>query len=100
MVVRRSDNLVMRRDVWVIVGIVESAALIGYQVSVSLLSLEVATPTNKCIHSTLSSVREEVRPRCGSAPHKWFLVMCSSPFMQLAEHITALRAWCTRYLAW
>ena len=29
MVARRSDDLVVRRDVWVIVGIVESAALIG-----------------------------------------------------------------------
>ena len=28
-----------------------------------------------------------------SPPHKRFLVGCSSPFMRLAEHLTALRAW-------
>ena len=29
---------------------------------------------------------------------KRFLVDCSSPFVRLAEHLTALRAWCTRCL--
>ncbi|CAN0267594.1 unnamed protein product [Laminaria digitata] len=27
-------------------------------------------------------------------PHERFLVGCSSPFMLLVEHLTALRAWC------
>ena len=27
-------------------------------------------------------------------PQKRFLVGCSSPFMRLAQHLTALRAWC------
>ena len=31
-----------------------------------------------------------------NAPHKWFLVGCSSPFMRLAEHLAALHAWCKR----
>ena len=30
----------------------------------------------------------------GSSPHERFLAGCSSPFMRLAEHLTALRAWC------
>ena len=30
----------------------------------------------------------------GNPPQKRILVGCSSPFMRLAEHITALRAWC------
>ena len=29
---------------------------------------------------------------------KWFIGRCSSPSMRLAEHLTALRAWCTRRL--
>ena len=29
-----------------------------------------------------------------SPPHKRFSVGCSSPFLRLAEHLTALRAWC------
>ena len=29
-----------------------------------------------------------------SLPQKRFLVGCSSPFMRLAENLTALRAWC------
>ena len=37
-------------------------------------------------------------PRCGSQPHKWFLAGCSPPLMRLAEHVTALRASCTRCL--
>ena len=33
-----------------------------------------------------------------SPPHKRFLVGCSPPSMRLAEHITALRAWCKQCL--
>ena len=42
-------------------------------------------------------IRKKKRTRCGSPPHKWFLLKigCSSPFMRLAEHLTALCAWCT-----
>ena len=43
-------------------------------------------------------VCKKVRARRGSPPHKWFIVECSSPFMRLAEHITANRAWCRRCL--
>ena len=53
-----------------------------------LLPLEVTTPENKSIRSTQSSNMQE------SPPQKRLLVMCSSPFMRLAQHITALRAWC------
>ena len=45
----------------------------------------------------LSSLCKKVRTRGRSPPHKRFLVSwigCSSPFMRLAEHLTALRAWC------
>ena len=31
-------------------------------------------------------------------PHKRFLVRCSSPLVRLAQHLTALRAWCKQYL--
>ena len=57
-----------------------------------LLSLEVATPANLSGHSKLSTI--------ASPPHTRVLVGCSSPFMPLAEHLTALRAWCERISAW
>ena len=41
------------------------------------------------IHSTLPSIRMRERP-----PHKWFFVEWSSPFMRLAEYLSALRGWC------
>ena len=31
-------------------------------------------------------------------PHKRFFVGCNSPFMRLAEHLTARRAWCKQCL--
>ena len=40
----------------------------------------------------------KAHPRFGSLPHMRFLVGCSLPFMPLAEHLTAFRAWCTRCL--
>ena len=40
-----------------------------------------------------SPIRKKTRTRWGSPPDKWFSVGCSSPFMRLAEHLTALRAW-------
>ena len=38
----------------------------------------------------------------GHASQKWFsvLTLCGSPFMRLAEHLTALGARCLRLLAW
>ena len=39
-------------------------------------------------------IHKKVRTRCRSPPQNWFLVGCSSPFVRLAEHLTALRAWC------
>ena len=42
-------------------------------------------------HSTLSSIPVMQE----SPPHKLlFLVGCRAPFMPLAEHLTALHAWC------
>ena len=35
-----------------------------------------------------------------NAPHKGFLVECSSPFMQFAQHLTALRRWVQAMPAW
>ena len=47
----------------------------------------------------LLSVCKKVRTRCaGSASHKRFLVGMGSPFMRLADHFMALRAWSTRCL--
>ena len=44
-----------------------------------------------------ASISKKVRTRCGSPPHKWFLVACSSPIMRLAEHFyRVLYAWRTR----
>ena len=61
-------------------------------------TLEVATPENKSASSKPSSICKKFRATCRSPPHKWFLEGCSSPFMLLAEHLTALRVWCTRCL--
>ena len=55
-----------------------------------VLSVEVAIPEMKSTH-------ESCHPY-SSPPHKRFLVGCSSPFMRLAEHLTALRAWCKQCL--
>ena len=57
---------------------------------------------NKSSHSALSSMRcKKVRTRCRVAPHKSLLQRCSSPFMRLAEHLNALRAWCKQSMsAW
>ena len=57
----------------------------------SVLLLEVATPENKSVHSTLSFKIQKV------LPHRWFLLGCSSPFLRLAQHLTALRAWCKKF---
>ena len=46
----------------------------------------------------LSSINKKVGTRCRSPSYERFLKGCSSPFMRLAEHLTALRAWCKQYL--
>ena len=59
----------------------------------------IATPENESVRSTLSSIRKEVRlTRCRNPPRNRFLVGRSSPFTRLAEHRTALRAWCKQCL--
>ena len=52
------------------------------------MSLEVATPESK-INSLDAVINMQETP-----PQKRFVVGCSSPFVRLAEHLTALRAWC------
>ena len=42
----------------------------------------------------LSSISKNLGTRCRSPSYGRFLEGCSSPFMRLAEHLTALRAWC------
>ena len=51
-----------------------------------------------CIHSTLSSICKQVRTRYRNPPHKRVLVGYSSPYMRLAQHLTACRAWCKKCL--
>ena len=53
-----------------------------------LLSLEAAAPKNK------NNPFDAVIHAQESPPHKRFSVGCISPFMRLAEHHTAIRAWC------
>ena len=57
-----------------------------------LLSLEVSTPRKLKLFRNRHPTCMNVRTRCGSPPHKWFLVGCSSPFMRLAEHLMAIGA--------
>ena len=52
----------------------------------------VATPENKVTHWSLSSISKKVGTRCKSPSYERFLEGRSSPFMRLAEHLTALRA--------
>ena len=41
-----------------------------------------------------TSLEAIINTRYASLPYKRFLVGCSAPFMRLAQHLTALRAWC------
>ena len=50
-----------------------------------------APPNNSL---ALSSISKKVSTRCRRSSYERFLEGCSSPFMRLAEHVTALRAWC------
>ena len=45
-----------------------------------------------------SSISNKVGTRCRSPSYERFLEGCSPPFTQLTEHLTALRAWCKKYL--
>ena len=48
--------------------------------------------------SALPSICKKVGTRCRSPSYERFLEGCSSPFMRLAEHLTALRVWCKQCL--
>ena len=48
----------------------------------------------------LSSISKKVGTKCRSPSYERFLEGCSSPFMRLAERLTALRAWCKQMSAW
>ena len=55
------------------------------------VSLEVDTRKHTNSFDAVTHMQE-------SSPQKRFLVGCCSPFMPLAEHLTALRAWCKQCL--
>ena len=64
----------------------------GSYIVYQLLSLEVSTPENESINWALSSI-------CKKVPlTKRFLVGRISPFTRLAQHLTALHAWCKQCL--
>ena len=46
----------------------------------------------------LPSISKKVSTRCRSPSYERFLEGCRPPFMRLAEHPTALRAWCKQCL--
>ena len=48
----------------------------------------------------LSSISKEVGTRCRCPSYEQLLEGCGSPFMRLAEHLTALRAWRKKMSAW
>ena len=50
-------------------------------------------------HQKINQISRRCHPYA-SPLHKRFLVGCSSPFMRLAKHLTALRAWCKQMSAW
>ena len=60
----------------------------------------VATPENKVYRNSLalSSISKKVGTRCRSPFCDRFLEGFSSPFKRLAEHLTALHAWCKQCL--
>ena len=65
----------------------------GSYIVYPLLSLELGTPENKSIRWTPSSSKWDA-----SLLQKRFLVGCSSLFVQLAQHLTEIRAWCKQCL--
>ena len=63
----------------------------------SLLSLE--WQHKKTSNSVvLSSISKKIGTMSRSPSHEQLLQGCSSPFMRLAEYLTALRAWCKQSL--
>ena len=56
----------------------------------TFVSLRVAAPENNSVHSTVSSLCKR-RPLIGGS----CLVGCSLALIRLAEHLKALRAWCS-----
>ena len=70
----------------------------GSYVVIPIAASGVATPNNTVTHWSLSSISKKVGPRCQSPFHERFLEGCSSPFIPLAEHLTARRAWCKQCL--
>ena len=59
----------------------------------------VATPKNNVTHWRCVIHKQGRRHKVPRSPsHERFLEGCSSLFMQLAEHFTALRAWCKQCL--
>ena len=76
----------------------------GSYIAYPLLPRGVATPENKSSHSTLSSTCNNVRTGCQGthhpAVHTILLYLniyndeAHPSFMRLAEHLTALLAWC------
>ena len=63
---------------------------IGCYVVLPFLSLAVTTPEIKFTHRSCHPY--------ASPPHRLFFVGCGSPFTRLAQHLTALRAWCKQCL--
>ena len=49
---------------------------------------------SKWSHQKVYQLVRRCHPVQESPPHKRFVVGCSSPFMRLAQHLKALRAWC------
>ena len=49
-------------------------------------------------HQKINQLIDAVSHVQENAPQKRFVVGCSPPFMRLAQHLTALRAWCKQCL--
>ena len=63
----------------------------GRYIANPVLSLEVAIAENRSLVDAVNHMQ-------GNPPLKRFLGDCSSPFMRLVQHLTALRAWCKQRL--
>ena len=60
----------------------------------SMVEMTIRQATNEYIPPLLNSVDAVIHMQESPPPQGRFLVGCSSPFMRLAEHLTALRDWC------
>ena len=82
------DNLNSALGGWVVArGVFMVRRPRGSYVVNPLLSLEVATPGNK-------SIIRRGHPYARKSASKTVLSRCSSPFVRLVQHPTALGAWC------